>query len=81
MDYYKEQLDQLREKMVRKHKLSTEVNTLEDQRADLAVRVQQLKEQTYKEQLDVDQLENFSAAKLFYQIMGKLDERLEKEQS
>lgn len=81
MDYYKEQLDQLREKMARKHKLSTEVSALEDQRADLAARVQQLKEQTYKEQLDVDQLENFSAAKLFYQIMGKLDERLEKEQS
>lgn len=81
MDYYKEQLDQLRQKMARKHKLSTEVSALEDQRSALADRVQQLKEQTYKEQLDVDQLENFSAAKLFYQIMGKLDERLEKEQS
>ena len=29
----------------------------------------------------MDQLENFSAAKLFYQIVGKLDERLEKEQA
>lgn len=81
MDYYKEQLDQLREKMARKRKLSTEVAALEDQRSGLAARVQQLKEETYKEQLDVDHLENFSAAKLFYQIMGKLDERLEKEQA
>ena len=81
MAYYKEQLDQLREKMARKRKLSTEVAALEDQRSGLAARVQQLKEETYKEQLDVDQLENFSAAKLFYQIMGKLDERLEKEQA
>ena len=81
MDYYKEQLDQLREKMARKRKLSTEVAALEDQRSGLSARVQQLKEETYKEQLDVDQLENFSAAKLFYQIMGKLDERLEKEQA
>lgn len=81
MDYYKEQLDKLREKMARKRKLSTEVAALEDQRSGLAARVQQLKEETYKEQLDVDQLENFSAAKLFYQIMGKLDERLEKEQA
>ncbi len=81
MDYYKEQLDQLREKMARKRKLSAEVAALEDQRSGLAARVQQLKEETYKEQLDVDQLENFSAAKLFYQIMGKLDERLEKEQA
>lgn len=81
MDYYKEQLDQLREKMARKRKLSTEVAALEDQRSGLAARVQQLKEETYKEQLDVDQLENFSAAKHFYQIMGKLDERLEKEQA
>ena len=81
MDYYKEQLDQLREKMARKRKLSAEVAALENQRSGLAARVQQLKEETYKEQLDVDQLENFSAAKLFYQIMGKLDERLEKEQA
>lgn len=81
MDYHKEQLDQLREKMARKRKLSTEVAALEDQCSGLAARVQQLKEETYKEQLDVDQLENFSAAKLFYQIMGKLDERLEKEQA
>ena len=81
MNYYQEQLDQLREKISRKHKLSTEINALEDQRASLAARVQQLKEETYQEQLDVDKLENFSAAKLFAQIMGNLDERLEKERS
>ena len=50
MDYYKEQLDQLREKMARKRKLSTEVAALEDQRSGLAARGQQLKEETYKEQ-------------------------------
>ena len=81
MNYYQEQLDQLREKIARKRKLSTEINALEDQRASLAARVQQLKEETYQEQLDVDKLENFSAAKLFAQIMGNLDERLEKERS
>lgn len=81
MNYYQEQLDQLREKISRKRKLSTEINALEDQRASLAARVQQLKEETYQEQLDVDKLENFSAAKLFAQIMGNLDERLEKERS
>lgn len=81
MNYYQEQLDQLREKIARKRKLSTEINALENQRASLAARVQQLKEETYREQLDVDKLENFSAAKLFAQIMGNLDERLEKERS
>lgn len=81
MNYYQEQLDQLREKIARKRKLSTEISALEDQRASLATRVQQLKEETYQEQLDVDKLENFSAAKLFAQIMGNLDERLEKERS
>ena len=81
MNYYQEQLDQLRERIARKRKLSTEINALEDQRASLAARVQQLKEETYQEQLDVDKLENFSAAKLFAQIMGNLDERLEKERS
>ena len=81
MNYYQEQLDQLRERTARKRKLSTEISALEDQRASLATRVQQLKEETYQEQLDVDKLENFSAAKLFAQIMGNLDERLEKERS
>lgn len=81
MNYYQEQLDQLRERIARKRKLSTEISALEDQRASLATRVQQLKEETYQEQLDVDKLENFSAAKLFAQIMGNLDERLEKEHS
>ena len=73
--------DQLRERIARKRKLSTEISALEDQRASLATRVQQLKEETYQEQLDVDKLENFTAAKLFAQIMGNLDERLEKERS
>lgn len=81
MNYYQEQLDQLCERIARKRKLSTEINALENQRASLAARVQQLKEETYQEQLDVDKLENFSAAKLFAQIMGNLDERLEKERS
>lgn len=81
MENYNERLEQLREKMARRRRLNVEVSTLEERRASLAQRVQQLKEETYKEQLDVDQLENFSAAKLFYQIVGKLDERLEKEQA
>ena len=81
MENYNERLEQLREKMARRRRLNAEVSALEERRASLAQRVQQLKEETYKEQLDVDQLENFSAAKLFYQIVGKLDERLEKEQA
>ena len=81
METDNQRLDQLREKMARRRRLNAEVSTLEERRASLAQRVQQLKEETYKEQLDVDQLENFSAAKLFYQIVGKLDERLEKEQA
>lgn len=81
MENYNEKLEQLREKMARRRRLSAEVSTLEERRSSLAQRVRQLKEETYKEQLDVDQLENFSAAKLFYQIVGKLDERLEKEQA
>ena len=81
MENYTERLEQLREKMARRRRLNAEVSTLEERRVSLAQRVQQLTEETYKEQLDVDQLENFSAAKLFYQVVGKLDERLEKEQA
>ena len=81
MDRYKEQLDELRQKMARKQKLAAEIRDLAQRRDRLADRVRQLKEETYKEQLDVDKLENFSAAKLFAQIMGNLDEQLEKERS
>ena len=81
MDQYKEQLDEIRQKMARKRKLSAEVQDLAQRRDRLADRVRQLKEETYQEQLDVDKLEKFSAAKLFAQIMGNLDEQLEKERS
>ncbi len=74
-------LHELVEQMARGHKLKAMVETLTAQQAALSREVQELKEQTYREQLDVDRLEGFSLTKLFYQLSGRLDERLEKEET
>jgi len=74
-------LHELVEQMARGHKLKAMVETLTAQQAALSREVQELKEQTYREQLDVDRLEGFSLTKLFYQLSGRLDERLEKEEA
>ena len=81
IEQYNARLRELVDQMARRHKLKAVVSDLEEQRRKLADQVQALKEQTYQEQLDVDRLENMSAAKLFYQITGRLEGQLEKEQA
>lgn len=74
-------LHELVEQMARRHKLKSMVDALTAQQAVLSREVQELKEQTYREQLDVDRLEGFSVTKLFYQLSGRLEEQLEKEEA
>ena len=81
IEQYNARLRELVDQMARRHKLKAVVSDLEEQRRKLADQVQALKKQTYQEQLDVDRLENMSAAKLFYQITGRLEGQLEKEQA
>ena len=81
LDELNRQLRQLVDQMARRHKVKAMVEHLEGRQLDLASQARQLKEQTYREQLDVDRLEGFSLAKLFYQLSGRLDEQLEKEEA
>ena len=81
MEQMSARLRELVEQMARRHKLKAMVNTLEEQRSSLASQVQELKEQTYKEQLDVDRLDSFSITNLFYQLSGRLEEQREKEEA
>ena len=74
-------LRELVDQMARKHKLKAMAEDLSGQREALAREVQALKEQTYKEQLDVDRLNSFTITNLFYQLSGRMEERREKEEA
>lgn len=72
-------LQELQEKVARKQKLEHTKQALYDQRAALRQRVEELDALRIKEQADVDKLENRSLANFFYNVIGKMDEQLDKE--
>ena len=72
-------LQELQEKVARKQKLEHTKQALYDQRAALRRRVEELDALRIKEQADVDKLENRSLANFFYNVIGKMDEQLDKE--
>ena len=78
MTYYNALLQELQEKVARKQKLSTMLEELKPVRRRLEVRVQELDAIRVKEQTDVDKLEGGSLAAFFYNVIGKMDERLER---
>jgi len=80
MEQINEKLNQLTEQISRQRKLRAMIDDLRQQQTDLSQEVQALREQTYREQLDVDRLEKLSPTKLLYQLLGKLDEQMEKEE-
>ena len=53
---------------------------LQAQRKTVAQRVRQLEKVKQSEQADVDRLERGSLAAFFYQVVGRMDEKLDKEQ-
>ena len=79
MNNYDEKLRELREKVLRKEQLEAEVAELERQYARLAARAAELDAVRMKEQEDVDRLEGGSLAAFFYNVIGKMDEKLTKE--
>lgn len=72
-------LQDLQEKVARKQKLSAMLDELKPVRRRLEVRVQELDAVRIKEQTDVDKLEGGSLAAFFYNVIGKMDEHLDKE--
>ena len=79
MDRYDEQLCKLQAQCARKKKLETCIAELCTQRNTYSARAQELKESFLKEQADVDRLEGRSLSAFFYNVIGKMDDKLTQE--
>ena len=77
--YYEEQLRQLQAQMARAAQLEAMLQELRGQRDALREQVRELESVKLREQADVDRLEGRSLAAFFYEVIGKKDERLDKE--
>ena len=79
MTHYDEQLQQLQEKIVRAKQLSSKIAELKNQRSTLQDEVSYLAAIRFREQADVDRLEGRSLVAFFYNVIGKMDEKLDQE--
>lgn len=81
MSYDHARLAELRQQIARKKYLERSLNSLTSQERVLSQQVRQLKAVTRDEQADVKRLEKPGLTMLFYQMIGKLDEQLDKERA
>lgn len=79
MRHYDEELRELQVQAATKNRLESALKELRRQKSILEASVDELSAQKDKEQLDVDRLERRSLANYFYQVVGKLDDKLTKE--
>lgn len=79
MQNYDDNLRQLAQQVARARQLKVRFEELDRQYQDLSQRAGTLKKAMNKEQADVDRLERGSLATFFYQVVGKMDEKLDKE--
>lgn len=79
MNYYDQQLKELLAECARKKKLEATAAELRHQRDTYTARAEELKQTMQEEQADVDRLEGRSLAAFFYNVVGKMDEKLSKE--
>lgn len=79
MKCYDEQLRHLQAQCERKKKLEATIAELHTQRDTYAVRAEELKQLLFDEQADVERLEGRSLASFFYNVIGKMDDKLTKE--
>lgn len=76
---YNEQLLQLQERVSQKKSCESKLKELKSQREELDSRVQEFKKVMRNEQADVDRLESTSLTSVFYAIIGKKEDMLDKE--
>lgn len=74
-----EELRQLQQQVARRDKLKETLEDLKTQQQDLALQERQLAVQVQREAEDVRQLEKQTMTALFYSILGKRAEKMEKE--
>ena len=76
---YDDNLQQLRQKVALKKRLEAKLNDLREQRKVYDKQVIELRVAHRSEQEDVEKLEGRSLANYFYQVIGKLDDKLTEE--
>lgn len=74
-------LQQLHQDVARKGHLNAVLRDLYARQRELKTKVDSLDAQRIKEQADVDRLEGRSLAAFFYHVMGKMDEKLDRERT
>ena len=79
MNHYDEQLRELQTQCTRKKKLEASAAELRTQRDTYRLRAQELEQSFQQEQADVDRLEGRSLSAFFYNVIGKMDEKLTQE--
>lgn len=79
MSYYDERLKELQAQVAMKRRLETVIKDLRKQFEELSARVEELEKVKSTEQADVDRLEGRSLANFFYNVVGKMDDKLTKE--
>ena len=72
-------LKELWQQVAEKKSCEAKQKELTAQRDTLADRLKKLEKSKLAEQADVDRLEGHSLAAFFYQVIGKMDEKLDKE--
>ena len=70
---------ELQQKIASKHSLEAKLRELQDQKLEFGRKVISLRVALREEQADVEKLEGRSLANYFFQVVGKLDEKLTKE--
>ena len=76
---FDEELKALQLQAASKNRLETRLKELRNQKSVLESRTEELKGIKDKEQFDVDRLERRSLANYFYQVVGRLDDKITKE--
>ncbi len=79
MAYYDEQLKLLQQQVAHKKRVESKLKELYNQREELSARVNEFKKTKLDEQADVDHLEGHSLSAFFYAMIGKKEEKLDKE--
>lgn len=75
------QLHELHGALLRKNRLESLLPELESRRAELSAQVETLRSRSESEQADVDALEKRGLASLFYELIGKKEEKLTRERA
>ena len=80
MGYFNEELKQLKEQTVQKKKAEAELTDLLSQKKELSEKLTDLEKIKQKEEKDVERLERGSLAAVFFEMLGKKEERISKEE-